>query len=48
MTGPTAIDADSIDLVYKYTPFALLFVIATTYILLLFQTGSIVLPRRPS
>jgi RND superfamily putative drug exporter len=46
VTGPTAIDADSIALVYKYTPMALLFVIVTTYFLLLVQTGSILLPAK--
>lgn len=46
VAGPTASDADTIDLVYRYTPIAILFIIVTSYLLLLLQTGSVILPAK--
>ena len=46
VTGPTAIDVDTVDLVYKYTPAAVAFVVVSTYVLLLFQTRSVLLPLK--
>ena len=44
--GPTAIDVDTIALVYRYTPAAVVFVVVATYVLLLVQTASVVLPLK--
>ena len=46
VTGATAIDVDTIDLVYERTPAAVAFIVVTTYVLLLLQTGSILLPLK--
>jgi RND superfamily putative drug exporter len=44
--GTTAFDIDTLDLVYRHTPAAIAFVVVTTYVLLLAQTGSVVLPAK--
>ena len=46
VTGPTAEDLDTLDLVYASTPLAMAFIVLTTYVLLLAQTGSVVLPLK--
>lgn len=46
VTGATAFDVDTLALLYEYTPWAMAFVVAATYLLLLLQTGSVVLPAK--
>lgn len=44
--GATAMDADIIDIILDRAPYALAFIIGVTYLLLLVQTGSVVLPLK--
>ncbi|HET6404698.1 MAG TPA: MMPL family transporter, partial [Candidatus Thermoplasmatota archaeon] len=46
VTGPTAIDVDTVELVHRHTPAAVAFIVVTTYLLLLVQTGSVLLPLK--
>jgi RND superfamily putative drug exporter len=46
VTGATAQDMDVIALVLKDVPMAVAFIVVTTYVLLLLQTGSVVLPLK--
>lgn len=46
VTGPTAIDVDTIALIHAHTPAAVAFIVVTTYALLLLQTGSVLLPLK--
>jgi RND superfamily putative drug exporter len=46
VTGPTAQDLDMIDLILQEAPAAVAFIVVTTYVLLLLQTGSVVLPLK--
>ena len=44
--GTTALDIDMIDIIVERTPYALAFVVIVTYVLLLLQTGSVILPLK--
>jgi uncharacterized membrane protein YdfJ with MMPL/SSD domain len=46
VTGVTPLDIDTLRLVQQRTPWAIAFILAATYLLLLLQTGSIVLPAK--
>ncbi|HWG92560.1 MAG TPA: MMPL family transporter, partial [Candidatus Thermoplasmatota archaeon] len=46
VTGQTATDMDVLDLVYEATPYAVAFVLIATYLLIMLQTGSLVLPAK--
>ena len=46
VSGSAAVDADTLAVVYERAPVAIAFVVLTTYVLLLLQTGSVVLPAK--
>ena len=46
VTGPTALDIDNLALIYAATPYAVAFILVATYVLLLVQTGSVVIPAK--